>query len=93
MSYKVKLPPKLKIHPVSHVSHLTPYYEDMEDPNRGISNRVPKTVVTSYDKEINYIIAKWVIRQQGIPHRTEYLVKCKGLPACEASRELATTLW
>ena len=56
VSHKVKLPPRLKIHLVFHVNHLKPYYEDKEDPSQGISKRAPTAAVTSYDKEVDYIM-------------------------------------
>ena len=42
-------------------------------------------VVTSYDKEVEHIIADRVITRQGVPPATEYLVKWKGLLESEAS--------
>ncbi|RVW74338.1 Transposon Ty3-G Gag-Pol polyprotein [Vitis vinifera] len=93
VSYKVELLPRLKIHPVFHVSYLKPYHEDKDDPSRGLSKRAPTTVVTSYDKEVEHIIADRIIRRRGVPPATEYLVKWKGLPESEASWEPANALW
>ncbi|RVW57778.1 Transposon Tf2-8 polyprotein [Vitis vinifera] len=80
VSYRVKLPPRLKIHHVFHVNYLKPYHEDKDDPSRGLSKRAPTTVVISYDKEIEHFLADRVIRRRGVPPGTEYLVKWKGLP-------------
>ncbi|RVX03453.1 Transposon Tf2-2 polyprotein [Vitis vinifera] len=93
VSCKVKLPPRLKIHPVFHVSYLKPYHEDKDDPSRGFSKRAPTAVVTSYDKKVEHIIADRIIRRRGVPPATEYLVKWKRLPESEASWEPANALW
>ncbi|RVW33013.1 hypothetical protein CK203_107572 [Vitis vinifera] len=64
-----------------------------DDPSRGLSKRAPTAVVTSYDKEVEHIIADRIIRRRGVPPATEYLVKWKGLPESEASWEPANALW
>ena len=63
VSYKVELPPRLKIHHVFHVSYLKSYHEDTDDPSQQLSKRAPTTVVTSYDMEVEHIIADQVIRK------------------------------
>ena len=93
VSYKVDLPPRLKIHLVFHVSNLKPYQEDKEDPGRGISTRAPTAVVTSYDKEVDYIMVDRVLRKNNFQPYKEYLVKWKRLPESEASWEPENTLW
>ena len=75
VSYGVELPPRLKIHPVFHASYLKPYHGDKDDPSRGLSKRAPTVVVTSYDKEVEHVLADRVIRRRGVPLTTEYLVK------------------
>ncbi len=93
VSYQVELPPQLKVHPVFHVSFLKPYHEDKEDPSRGQSHRAPPTMVTSYDREVEEILADRLIRQRGIPNYTEFLIKWKGLPDSEVSWEKEADLW
>ncbi|CAM8957104.1 unnamed protein product [Rhodiola kirilowii] len=93
VSYKLNLPPKLKIHPVFHASMLKPYHEDVGESSRGVSHRAPTAVVTSYDKEVDEILADRTIRRSGIPSYKEYLVKWKGLPDSEASWESEDLLW
>ena len=93
VSYKVELLPRLKIHPVFRVSNLKPYHEDKEDPGRGISTRAPIAVVTSYDKEVDYMMENRVMRKNNFQPYKEYLVKWKGLPESESSWEPANILW
>ncbi|GKB68081.1 2-(3-amino-3-carboxypropyl)histidine synthase subunit 2-like protein [Tanacetum coccineum] len=87
VSYRVQQPPKLKIHPVFHVSFLKPYHGDEEDPGRGASKRAPTVVVTSYDREVEEILSDRTIRRRGVPSYKEYLIKWRDLPDSEASWE------
>ncbi|KAH9619215.1 hypothetical protein KSS87_003192, partial [Heliosperma pusillum] len=93
VSYRVELPPKLKIHPVFHVSMFKPYHGDEVDPSQGESQRAPTAVVTSYDKEVETILADRVIRKRGVPRQREFLIKWKGQPDSEASWEKEADLW
>ncbi|GJS12735.1 cytochrome P450 78A7-like protein [Tanacetum coccineum] len=93
VSYLVQLPPKLKIHPVFHVSFLKPYHRDEEDPERGVSKRAPTIVVTSYNREVEEILSDRTIRRRGVPSYKEYLIKWHDLPDSEASWEAEDLLW
>ena len=55
-SYKLELPPHLRIHPVFLASVLKTYHEDKDDPSRNKSQRAPITVTASHDREIEAII-------------------------------------
>ena len=93
MAYKLELPPKLKVHPIFHVSTLKPFHEDQEDPALGNSTRASVGVKTSYDKEVESILADQVVRQKNYRPRHEYLVHWKGLPESKRSWEPTKALW
>lgn len=92
VSYRLNLPNTLKIHPVFHVSMLKPYFPDLEDTSRGDSYRAPP-IVTSFDKEIDEVLAKRIERRRGVQPSTQYLIKWKGLPETEATWETKEDLW
>uniref|UniRef100_A0A7N0VC45 Chromo domain-containing protein n=1 Tax=Kalanchoe fedtschenkoi TaxID=63787 RepID=A0A7N0VC45_KALFE len=60
---------------------------------RGESFRAPPAILTSFDKEVDHIESKRVVRKPSLPPRTEYLVFWKGLPTSEASWEPIESLW
>lgn len=93
VAYKLELPPKLKLHPVFHVSMLKPYHGDEDDPTRNKSTRAPIGKKVSYDREVETVIADRVIRERHCKPRREYLIKWKGLPESEASWEPEEALW
>ncbi|XP_074364002.1 uncharacterized protein LOC141704713 [Apium graveolens] len=93
VSYKVQLPPNMKIHPVFHVSMLKPYNEDVEDPLRNGSSRAPPLMTKSFEREVDEVLVDQIIWRRGIPQSTQYLVKWKRLPTSEATWENEQELW
>uniref|UniRef100_A0A7N0U7V5 Tf2-1-like SH3-like domain-containing protein n=1 Tax=Kalanchoe fedtschenkoi TaxID=63787 RepID=A0A7N0U7V5_KALFE len=74
-SYRIELPPTLKkLHPVFHVNYLKPYYGDEVEPVRGESLRALPSILTLFDKGVDHIKSKWVVRKPSVPPRAEYLV-------------------
>ncbi|KAM1935795.1 hypothetical protein ACFX15_019800 [Malus domestica] len=92
-AYVVELPPRLKFHPVFHVSNLKPYHADNEEPSRGESHRAPPLMTEAFDKEVESIEAKRVVVRPRQPKHVEYFVKWKGLPYSEATWEKESSLW
>ncbi|TXG69042.1 hypothetical protein EZV62_003977 [Acer yangbiense] len=57
------------------------------------SKRAPTAVVTTFDKDVECVLADRVIRRRGVPNYIEYLVKWKELSDSKASWERRDTLW
>ena len=93
VAYQLQLSPRPKIHLVFNVSLLKPYHGDEEDPSRGELRRAPTAVVTTFDKDVGYIITDRVIQRRGVPPYNEYLLKWKNLPESEATWERKDKLW
>ena len=55
-AYELELPPKIKYHPVFHVSLLKPYNGDQVDPSLGISQPVLMGMKFQYDKEVEEVL-------------------------------------
>ena len=74
VTYKLDLPPTMKIHPVFHVSLLRPYSDPAVIPGRPILERPPLEVINGMDEyEVEAILDKRIHQ-----HKPQYLVKWKG---------------
>lgn len=77
-NYTLELPALLKIHPVFHVSRLSPYHA----PNHPVTPPTPDLIDGYLEYEVDSILDKRIYRRQ-----TQYLVKWKNLPLDEATWE------
>lgn len=87
VAYKLELLPKLKVHPIFHISIPKHFHVDEEDTNRGESPQAPLRAKTSYDQNIDFIMANPVIRKRYRVSKREYLIGWKGLMKSEVSWE------
>jgi len=82
VSYKVELPPEVRVHPVFHISVLKPYHEAANErfPNRNHARPPPVIIDEEEEYEIEGILA-----HETKYGKTRYLVKWKGYPLSDAS--------
>lgn len=74
----------LKVHPICHVGLLKSNREDIKDTSRGESSCAPINIKVSNDREIDNILAYWVV-QMGKERVQEYLIQWRGLLEEEAN--------
>jgi hypothetical protein len=90
VAYELELPESMKIHPIFHVSLLSPYYDSQEHfPDRMVPDRPPSIEIGGEQEfEVEEIIGDRVYRNR----YPEFLVKWKGYPIYEATWEQAEAL-
>ena len=66
-AYKVELIPKIKYHPIFHISLLKHYNGDEVDSSRGISHRALMGIKVQHDKEVEEVLAIHVVRHSNQP--------------------------
>ena len=87
VTYKLKLPDNLKIHPVFHISLLKKYYENTEEfPGRVVKPPPPIIVKDQEEFEVKKILDQRIHRK-GRGSVKEYLVHWKGYSTYDATWE------
>lgn len=77
VAYRVDAPSWWTMHPVFHVSLLKPYHEDMEEPERGQSQRKGLNIQAVGKRVAEAILDDRMVRRSRKDHR-EYLIKWQG---------------
>jgi Chromo (CHRromatin Organisation MOdifier) domain len=89
VTYELKLPPTLKIHPVFHVSLLQPWKQDVEFHHPDPNNRPPPIVPEDNQYIVEALTDKRRLRVGRNQYVTQYYCKWKGYPIEEMSWENA----
>jgi RNase H-like domain found in reverse transcriptase/Reverse transcriptase (RNA-dependent DNA polymerase)/Integrase zinc binding domain/Chromo (CHRromatin Organisation MOdifier) domain/gag-polyprotein putative aspartyl protease len=84
VAYRLELPSTLRVHPVFHVSLLKSYVEPEIISDRKLSPLPPEPVTIEDHEEFE---VEKILDRRTKYRRTEYLVKWKGYPECDASWE------
>src|SRR5262249_88707 len=88
VAYELELPASMHVHPVFHISKLTPAVKTTRFTDR--ITLPPVTVVNSEGEE-EFVIEK-ILRKRKQGKNFKYLVKWKGYPESDASWESAETV-
>jgi hypothetical protein len=86
VTYKIKLPKSVQVHPVFHVSLLEPAYKD-SNPKRNVPPPPPVIVNSEVEWEVEEILNSRKFRR-----RLEYLVKWRGYDVAESTWESSLNL-
>jgi hypothetical protein len=88
VSYRLRLPFSMRIHPVFHVSLLKKYEENPEQFKDRIIPPPPSVKIADEEEfEVEYILDKRIRRSRRQKIQVEYLVKWKGYPEHDATWE------
>ena len=85
VTYKLKLPPALTIHPVFHASLLTPYHETTEH-GANYQHPPPEMVDDQEEYEVEQVINHWYYGHKKV---LQYLIHWKGYSVADDTWELA----
>ena len=86
VTYMLRLPKRLKLHPTFHVNFLKPYFEDA-DQERAQVKRAPPLVMKQFDKKVEKILNHRTMGVSRKNRRTDYLVHWKDNSESEATWE------
>ena len=78
LSYRLKLPPHVRAHPIFHISTMKKYYDPDPDDDRKFPQPLPTLIDDQEEYEVERILDTRISR-----NRREYLVQWKGYPSDE----------
>ena len=92
LTYMLKLPERLKLHPTFNVSFLKSYHEDL-DVERVQTKWAPPLVMKQFDQEVEKILGHRTMGHNRKNCQTDFLVQWKRTSEAEATWEKDVTLW